>query len=60
MPQNVDVAKGVLMSWMHMEPRNLQILNETTFLVSYTSGILADEIGSPVEKIEDGWANHWL
>ena len=36
-----------------MEPRNVQILNETTFLVTYASGILADEIGSAVEKIED-------
>ena len=51
--QNEDVTKGVLMSWMHVEPRSVQALNETTFLVIYASGILADEIGSAVEKIED-------
>ena len=48
-----DVAKGVLISWMHVEPRSVHILNETTFLVTYASGTLADEIGSAVEKIED-------
>ena len=41
------------MNWMHVEPRSAQALNETTFLVTYASGILADEIGSAVEKIED-------
>ena len=45
--------RGVQMSWTHVEPRNVQTLNETTFLVTYASGILADEIGSAVEKIED-------
>ena len=50
---NEDVAKGVLMSWTKVEPRNVQTLNETTFLVTYASGILANEIGSAVEKIED-------
>ena len=33
--------------------RSVQALNETTFLVTYASGILADENGSVVEKIED-------
>ena len=41
------------MSWTHVEPRGVQALNETTFLVTYSSGILADEIGSAVGKIED-------
>ena len=41
------------MSWTHVEPRGVQALNETTFLLTYSSGILADEIGSAVEKIED-------
>ena len=50
---NEDVAKGVLMSWTHVEPRNVHTLNETTFLVTYVSGILADEIGSAIEKIGD-------
>ena len=45
--------KGVLISWMHVEPRNVQAVNETTFLVTYASGILADEIGPAVEKIGD-------
>ena len=48
-----DVTKGVLMSWTHVEPRSVQALSETTFLATYSSGILADEIGSAVEKIED-------
>ena len=50
---NEDVMKGVLMSWTHVEPRNVHTLNETTFLVTYASGILADEIGSAIEKIGD-------
>ena len=41
------------MSWTHAEPRSVQDLNETIFLVTYTLGIIADEIGSAVEKIED-------
>ena len=50
---NKDVTKGVLMSWTHVEPRNVQTLNETTFLVTYASGIFANKIGSGVEKIGD-------
>ena len=42
------------MSWMHVEPRNVQALNEITFLAIYASGILAEEIGAAVEKI-DNW-----
>ena len=56
--QNEDVTKGVLMSWTHVEPRNVHTLNETTFLVTYASGILADKIGSVVEKIEDWFGKH--
>ena len=37
--QNEDVAKGVLICWPHVEPRSVQTLNETTFLVTYTLGI---------------------
>ena len=51
--QNEDVVKGVLMSWTHVEPRSVQALNESTFLATYSLGILIDEIGSAVEKIED-------
>ena len=51
--QNEDVTKGVLSSWTHVEPRNVHTLNKTTFLVTYASGILANEIGSVIEKIGD-------
>ena len=44
--------KGVLMGWTHVEPKNIQALNETTFLVTYVVGILANEIGAAIEKIE--------
>ena len=50
--QSEDVAKGVLMDWTHVEPRCVQAFNETTFLVTYASGILADEIETAVEKIK--------
>ena len=51
--QKEDVTKGVLMSWTHVEHRNVHTLNETTFLVTYGLGILANDIGSAVEKIGD-------
>ena len=51
--QNEDATKGVLISWMHVEPRSVQALNETTFLATYASGILADEIEVVIEKIEN-------
>ena len=51
--QNEDVAQGVLMSWTHVEPRSVHALNKTTFLVAYSSGILAEEIGTAIEKIEE-------
>ena len=51
--QNKEVAKGVLMGRTHVEPWIVQALNETTFLVTYASGILAEEIGAAVEKIEN-------
>ena len=38
-----------------MEPKRLQALNETTFLVTFEAGILAEEIGITFEKI-----NNWL
>ena len=41
------------MGWMHVEPWSVQALNETTFLATYASGILAEEIGAAVEKIEN-------
>ena len=48
-----DVTKGVLMSWTHVEPRDVHALNETIFLVTYSSGILADDTGSAIEKIDE-------
>ena len=55
MLRSEDVMKEVLMSWTHVEPRGVHALNETTFLVMYSSSILAEEIGSAIEKI-----NEWL
>ena len=46
--------KGVLTRWINVEPKRLQALNETTFLARYTAGILAEEIGIAIEKI-DNW-----
>ena len=51
--RNEDVMMGVLMSWTDVEPRSLNALNETTFLETYASVILAEEIGSIIEKIDD-------
>ena len=45
--------KGVLIGGTHVEPRSVHALNETTFLVTYSSGILAEEIGSAIEKIDE-------
>ena len=49
-----EVTKGVLTRWMDVEPKRLQALNETTFLDIYAGGILAEEIGTAIEKI-DNW-----
>ena len=45
--------KEVLMGWTHVEPKNVQALNEATFLATYVSGILAEGIGAAIEKIEN-------
>ena len=45
--------KRVLMGWMHVEPTNIQTFNETTFLATYASGILAEEIGVAIEKFKN-------
>ena len=50
--RNEDITKGVLIGMTHMEPRSECALNETKFLVTYSSGILADDIGSAIEKID--------
>ena len=41
------------MGWMHVESKNVQTLNETTFLASYTASILAEKIGAAIEKTEN-------
>ena len=50
---NEQVAKGVLMGWTHVEPKNVQALNETTFLATYGAGIMANVIGAAIEKIRN-------
>ena len=37
----------------HVEPRCVHALNEATFLVTYPLGILAEDIGSAIEKINE-------
>ena len=53
--RNEDITKGVLVSGTHVEPRSVHALNKTAFLVTYPSEILAANIGSAIEKI-----NEWL
>ena len=52
--QNEEVAKGVITGWINVEPKRLQALNETTFLATFAAGILAEEIGIAIERI-DNW-----
>ena len=51
--RNEDIAKGVFVNRTQIEPRSVCDLNETTFLVTYSSGILAEDIGSVIEKIAE-------
>ena len=51
---NEQVAKGIITGWTNVEPKRLQALNETTFLATFAAGILAEEIGITIEKI-DNW-----
>ena len=51
---NEEVAMGVLMGWMNVEPKSMQAINETTFLATYVVGILVEEIGTAIEII-DNW-----
>ena len=44
--RNEDITKGVLIGMTHVEPRSMHALNETTFLVTYPWGILAEDISS--------------
>ena len=52
---NEEVMKGMLMDWTNVKLKSMQSLNETTFLATYAAGILAEEIGTAIEKI-----NNWL
>ena len=52
---NEEVTKGVLIGWTKVEPKSMQALNETTFLATYAAGILAEEIGTAIQTI-----NNWL
>ena len=47
------LQKGALIGGTHVEPRSVHALNETAFLVTYYSGILAEEFGSAIEKIDE-------
>ena len=51
---NEEVTNGVVMGWTNVEPKRLQALNETTFLATFAMGILAEEIGITIERI-DNW-----
>ena len=51
--RNEDVNEGVMMSWTHVEPRSVLAVKEIAFLVTYSSGILADEIGSAIKEIDE-------
>ena len=52
---NEEVVKGVLTGWMNVEPKRLQTLSETTtFLATFAVGILAEEIRTAIERI-DNW-----
>ena len=51
---NEKAAKGVITGWTNVEPKRLQVLNETTFLATFAVGILAEQIGVAIEKI-DNW-----
>ena len=51
---NEEVTKGVITRWTDIEPKSLHALNETTFLATFAAGILAEEIGIAIEKI-DNW-----
>ena len=53
--RNEDITKWGLIGMTHMEPRSGYAVNETTFCITYSLGILADDLGFAIEKI-----NKWL
>ena len=58
--RNEDIAKGVLIGGTHVGCRSVLALNETLFLVTYSLGILAEGIGSAIEKIDEWLGKLWL
>ena len=48
-----EVTKGAITGWTNVEPKRLQALNETTFLATFAVGILAEEIGIAIERIDN-------
>ena len=52
--RNEDMTKGALIGVTHIEPKSEYALNETTYLVTYSSGVLPDDTGFAIEKI-DKW-----
>ena len=50
---NEEVVKGVLTGWTNAEPKRLQTLNETTFLATFVVAILAEEIWTAIERIDN-------
>ena len=53
-----DILKGVLIGGTHVEARSVHAPNETTFLVTYSSGILAEKIESAIERIDEWLSKH--
>ena len=52
--RNEDIVKGVLIGVTHIEPRSVHTLNETTFLVTYLLGILAEDIDFALKRSMNG------
>ena len=50
---NEEVTKGVVTGWTNVEPKRLQTLNETTFLATFAVGILGEEIGMAIKRIDN-------
>ena len=58
--KNEEVVKRVLMGWMYIEPKNVQVLNETTFLDTYASCIVVRRLGLLLKRLRIGWTSQWL
>ena len=51
---NEEITKGIFTVWTNVESKRLQAFNEITFLATFAVGILAEEIGIAIERI-DNW-----